>query len=144
MLIATATGRIGCRHESRHALTTASIRRKAAATSQWVAWMILNGRPLLGIHLPAARWLLPPPPAIHAYAEAPTRVVETPAYVIPAHRASQCMLGPNRTLTSCPTTSYWVGRDAMHQRATHLQRMLESRDSVQILLGVFCWRGWVC
>ena len=86
----------------------------------------------------------PPPPAIHAYAEAPTIVVETPAYVFPARRASQCMLGPNRTLTSCPTTSYWVGRDAMHQRATHLQRMLESRDSVQILLGVFCWRGWVC
>ena len=144
MLIATATGRIGCRHESRHALTTASIRRKAAATSQWVAWMILNGRPLLGIHLPAARWLPTPPPAIHAYAEAPTIVVETPAYVFPARRASQCMLGPNRTLTSCPTTSYWVGRDAMHQRATQVQRMLKARVSVQILLGGFRWRGWVC
>ena len=104
--------------------------------------MILNGRPLPGIHRPAARWL--PSPAIHAYAEAPTVVVETPAYVFPAHRASQCMLGPNRTLTSCPTTSYWVGRDAMHQRATQVQRMLKARVSVQILLGGFRWRGWVC
>ena len=80
----------------------------------------------------------------HAYAEAPTIVVETPAYVFPARRASQCMLGPNRTLTSCPTTSYWVGRDAMHQRATQVQRMLKARVSVQILLGGFRWRGWVC
>ena len=87
---------------------------------------------------------LPQSPAIHAYAEAPTIVVETPAYVFPAHRASQSMLGPNRTLTSCPTTSYWVGRDAMHQRATQVQRMLKARVSVQILLGGFRWRGWVC
>ena len=52
VLVATAsTGRIVCNHESRYALTTDSIRQKAAATSRWVRLTILNGRPLLGIHL---------------------------------------------------------------------------------------------